>query len=423
MFQQIESNKRMSAVLVIVVTALLIVLGWVIGAAFGAPWYTAVPAALVVAVAYGCLSYYAGGKMILALSKARKIDKPDNPQLFNVVEEMAIAAGVPMPEVYVIDDPAPNAFATGRKPEEAAIAVTTGLLEKLNRDELQGVIAHEMSHIRNYDILFMTLMAALVGAIALLADVFLRSTWYGPRRFRSRDSQASGIFMLIALVLAIIAPLIGMLIQLAASRRREFLADASGALLTRYPAGLASALRKIASDPTPLQVASRATQHMYIVNPLKGMERRVQSLFSTHPPIEERIARLERMAFMDTTGEELPAAAGDGTAVPLTPAVPAAPGSVLPQAALVGGGLAAGESTARRQLPGACPRCSEPLVPVKVKGHKLQACKACGGVWIDSRSLAELLRSDPRRLGAVDARFPNLVGGLEPCGAETLPAM
>ena len=290
MFQQVEYNKRMSVLLIIAVTALLVVVGWAIGMSFGVPWYLGVTAAVVLAIVSGAISYYGGGRIVLALSRARKIEKADNPMLFNVVEEMSIAAGLPMPDVYIMDDLAPNALATGRKPEEAAIAVTTGLLEKLNRDELQGVIAHEMSHIRNYDILFMTMMAVLVGAIALLCDAFLRITWYGRGRYRGRGrSSASGIMTLIALILAILAPIIGKLIQLAASRRREHLADASGALLTRYPAGLASALRRIAGDPEVLEAANRATQHMYIVNPLRAAQRRAQSLWSTHPAIEERL--------------------------------------------------------------------------------------------------------------------------------------
>jgi len=419
MFQQIEYNKRMSVLLIIAVTALLVAVGWVIGMAFGMPWYLGMTAALVLAAGSGYFAYYSGGRIVLAISGARKIAKADNPTLFNVVEEMSIAAGLPMPDVYIMADSAPNALATGRKPEEAAVAVTTGLLEKLNRDELQGVIAHEMSHIRNYDILFMTMMAVLVGTIALLCDGFLRITWHGRGRFRSRGSgAASAIIILVALVLAVLAPIIGKLIQLAASRRREHLADASGALLTRYPAALASALRKIAGDQDVLEAVNRATQHMYIVNPLKAAQRRAESLWSTHPAIEERIERLDRMAFADTSVQaQVPRFAP--AAAPLEPATQHAttpvdavmPGSVLAPAALAAVGAAAVPGPRPAATKGdPCPRCSEPLARTKLKGRKLQVCKACGGVWIGTDDLTHLMKTTPASLVAAGTKFRNLVG-------------
>jgi len=420
MFQQIESNKRMSALLVLAVTALLVALGWVLGLQFGGRWEVGVGAALVVALVSGCLSYYSGGQIVLALSGAHKIEKADSPQLFNVVEEMCIAAGLPMPDIYIIEDSAPNAFATGRKPEEAVIAVTRGLLEKLNRDELQGVVAHEMSHIRNYDVLFMTMMAVLVGTIALLSDAFLRGTRYGIGGARGRGSGA-GVIFLLALALALLAPIAGKLIQLAASRRREYLADASAALLTRYPAGLASALRKLAADPSVLEAANRATQHMYIVNPVRGMDQLGDSVWNTHPPILERIKRLDRMAYMEATDEArfprpvAAAAAQQPAALAATaPVAAAVAGPVAAPAALAVAGVAAGAPAAPASAvpadAGACPRCSERLARGKIKGRGLRVCRACGGVWIGQNELTDLLRTAPQGLVAADARFPNLVG-------------
>jgi heat shock protein HtpX len=208
---------------------------------------------------------------------------------------MAIAAGLPVPRIHLIDDTAPNAFATGRDPAHASVAITTGLRDKLTRDELQGVMAHEMSHVRNLDIRFMVLMSVMVGAVALLCDFFLRSMRY--RRLhthgrRGKDNAAAGIFLILALVLALFAPLFSKLLQLAVSREREYLADSSAVELTRNPEGLASALEKISSDPEILEAANRATQHLYIVNPIKPFEDRSKSLFSTHPPMQERIARI-----------------------------------------------------------------------------------------------------------------------------------
>ncbi|MBE0428608.1 MAG: zinc metalloprotease HtpX [Thermoleophilia bacterium] len=297
MYEQIAKNKRLSYLLIVVVAALLVILGYVIGMATGVSWF-GLFFALAIAVILGLTSYFKGDKIVLAASRARLVTYDEDPRLHNVVEEMAIASGNPMPRVYVINDSAPNAFATGRKPELSSIAVTTGLLEKLNRDELQGVIAHEMSHVRNYDILFATLVGILVGAIALMADFFLRwGIWGGGRRRGgSHGGQAAIIFMIIGLIMAILAPIAARLVQLSISRKREYLADASAVELTRNPAGLANALRKISKDQEVLEAANRATAHLYIAQPIKKFEKRHRGMFETHPPIERRIAILEAMA-------------------------------------------------------------------------------------------------------------------------------
>jgi heat shock protein HtpX len=250
-------------------------------------------------------SYFGGDRLVLLSSGAKRIDfaqpADDQKQLVNVVTEMSLAGGLQPPALYLIDDSAPNAFATGRDPRHASLAVTTGLLAKMDREELQGVVAHEMSHIGNYDIRFTLLVGVLVGAIALLADWFLRFTFWGGGRRSSRDDRGGGgggaaILFLIAIVLAILAPIISRLVQLAVSRRRESLADVSAVGLTRNPRGLARALRTIADDPEVLEVANRATQHLYIVNPIKSFEQRARSMWDTHPPIAERIATLDRLA-------------------------------------------------------------------------------------------------------------------------------
>jgi heat shock protein HtpX len=262
--------------------------------------------AAVISFFVALASYFEGDKMVLAVSGAKPISHTDDPQLYNVVEEMAIAAGVPMPRVYLIEDAAPNAFATGRDPEHAAIAVTTGLRQKLNREELQGVIAHEMSHIRNFDIRLMLLMAVLIGTIAMLADLFWQMLRFGGSgsRDRSDSSKDSGkggggivvlVIFVVAVILAILAPLLGQIIQLAVSRQREYLADASGVELTRNPLGLARALRKIDADPYELKTANRGTAHLYIANPIKKFEAMSDSIFASHPPIKDRIARLEAL--------------------------------------------------------------------------------------------------------------------------------
>ena len=243
-------------------------------------------------------TYFQGDKLVLAASGARQVDAQSAPQLMNVVQELAIAANVPMPNVYLIDDTAPNAFATGRDPQHASVAITTGLLEKLDREELQGVIGHELSHVRNLDIRFALIVGVMVGAIAILADFFLRFTfWGGGRRGRDRDGGggAQAIIFFIAIALAILAPIIARFIQLAVSRQREYLADASAVELTRNPYGLERALAKISGDTEVLEVANRGTQHMYFTNPIKKFEERSSNLFSTHPAIVDRINRLREL--------------------------------------------------------------------------------------------------------------------------------
>jgi heat shock protein HtpX len=317
----IAANKRNSLILVIIFCLFVTIVAMVLGLAIlaylapGSLQHVHVGEALLLGAAaagisllLSLLAYYQGDSMILAISHARPIEHRDDPELFNVVEEMAIAAGIPRPRVYVIDDSAPNAFATGRDPQHAAVTITTGLRAKLTRDELQGVIAHEISHIRNYDIRLMLLMAVLVGTVVMLADFFWQilrfSSPGGERRGRDRDKDGGGgifalVLIIIAVVLALIAPLLAQIIQLAVSRQREYLADASGVELTRYPQGLANALRKIDADPDVLQVANRGTAHLYIANPIKKFEARAHSALASHPPIQERIRRLEALAHQD----------------------------------------------------------------------------------------------------------------------------
>jgi heat shock protein HtpX len=310
---QIAANRRASWLLMLVVTALLVALAGTAGYALGYEWY-GIPFALVLAAILGAGSYFSGDRLVLAASDAREIDRANPPdtlkQLMNVVEEMRLASGQPMPKVYVIPDTAPNAFATGRDPKHASLAVTSGLLEKLDREELQGVIGHEMSHIRNFDIRFMLLIGVMVGTIALLADWFLRISFWGGmgRRRGGGDREGGGAIMAIiaiaALLLALLSPLIGRLVMLAASRRREGLADVSAVELTRNPLGLAGALRKIAGDAEVLEVANKATQHMYIVNPIKAFEKRSSSMWDTHPPLAERIEVLESLAGVSSAAGE-----------------------------------------------------------------------------------------------------------------------
>ncbi|MBI4058099.1 M48 family metallopeptidase [Candidatus Microgenomates bacterium] len=253
--------------------------------------------ALIVAGIMNFVSYFWSDKIVLTISRAKLIKKEDNPEVYRLVENLCIAGGLPLPKIYLIDDTAPNAFATGRDPKHAAIAVTGGILQKLNKQELEGVISHELSHVGNRDTLVMSVVSILVGTIALLSDWFLRMMWYGGRHNNDRDNRAGALFAILALVAAILAPIVATLIQLAVSRRREFLADASGVLLTRYPQGLMSALQKISSDREPLEVANRGTAHLFIVNPLKGKQAVgwFSNLFNTHPPIQERVRRLREM--------------------------------------------------------------------------------------------------------------------------------
>ncbi|RJQ43594.1 MAG: zinc metalloprotease HtpX [Gaiellales bacterium] len=296
MYEQIARNRRLSLLLIAVVAALMVVMGYVIGVATGISWFGLVIAGAL-ALVMSLTGYYKGDRIVLAASRARRVTHDEEPQLYNVVEEMSIASGNPMPAVYVIDDTATNAFATGRNPEHASIAVTSGLIQKLNREELQGVVAHEMSHVRNYDILYATLVGIMVGTIVLMADFFLRwGFWGGGGRRSKGGGQAAIVFLVIGIVMAIVAPIAARMVQLAISRRRESLADASAVELTRNPNGLADALEKISRDQEVLEVANRATAHLYIANPVKNFEKRASRMFSTHPPIEMRIQVLRAMA-------------------------------------------------------------------------------------------------------------------------------
>lgn len=302
-YSEQAGNRRNSLLLIVVVALVLAGLGFAIGYGVSGNLDTAyivVLGAVMLSLLLTAGSYFGGDSLVLGTSHAREVTAQQAPQLFNVVQEMAVAAAIPMPRVYIIDDTAPNAFATGRDPKHASVAITSGLLQKLDREELQGVIGHEMSHVRNYDIRFTLLVAVLVGSIALLADFFLRFTFFGggPRRGGNREGGGGGlqvILFVVAIVLAILAPIFARLVQLAVSRQREYLADASSVALTRNPSGLERALAKIAGDPEVLEVANRATQHLYIVNPIKKFESRAQGLFSTHPPIVARINRLRQL--------------------------------------------------------------------------------------------------------------------------------
>lgn len=304
MWELIRSNKRKSLILFISMGICLVLLGYFVGGVFFPPegGVAGIVIALALWIFLSLISYSSGESIILAVSRAKEVTRDVHPQLFNVVEEMKIAANLPvMPKVCIIDDAAPNAFATGIKPERSTIAVTAGLLARLNRDELQGVIAHEMSHIVNRDVLFMTFAGILLGSVVLISEVFLRSLWFSSRssrRYRSGQrggGQAQGLIMVVAIVLAILAPILTRLLYFAISRKREYLADASAVRLTRYPEGLASALEKISSTNVVLASANKVTAPMYIVNPLKKKGAALSNLTSTHPPVSERIKILRNM--------------------------------------------------------------------------------------------------------------------------------
>ncbi|MFC1750365.1 zinc metalloprotease HtpX [Pseudomonadota bacterium] len=294
MFQEIRSNKTKSYFLIFVFIILVLIVGAVIGYAWVGNIYFGLIVSFIIGFIYTIIAWNSGKKMLMGISGAKKVSKQNYPHLFHSVEGLAIAAGLKKPpEIYVIPEQAMNAFATGRDPENSAIAVTQGLVDKMSRQEMEGVIAHEMSHIKNYDIRVMMLAAILVGLIAMLSHMFLRSLWFrGGSRDRDKGN-AGAILLVIGIVLAILAPIVAQLIKLAISRKREYLADATGASLTRYPPGLADALEKIKQDAIPLKHASGATAHLFISNPLK--KQMFASAFSTHPPIDERIKRLRSL--------------------------------------------------------------------------------------------------------------------------------
>ncbi|MDD5692951.1 MAG: M48 family metallopeptidase [Patescibacteria group bacterium] len=288
-----SSNKLKSWLWLVAFVVFIVLLGYVFAKAFNLQWL--LPLAVTIAIVQSISSYWWSDKIVLSISRAKEIDKKTNQQLYRLVENLSITAGLPMPRLYIITDTAPNAFATGRDPNHAVICVTQGLLDKLDKQELEGVLAHEFSHIGNYDIRLQTIIVVLVGLVALLSDWFIYLNF-----FSDDDNGGNSVFALIGIVLAILSPLIAGLIQMAISRKREFLADASGALLTRNPDGLARALEDISKDKEPLEVANKATAHMYITNPLKdhkeSRRNKFSSLFDTHPAVEERIDALRNMA-------------------------------------------------------------------------------------------------------------------------------
>jgi len=295
LYAQAESNIRKTWLLITFFFIFIIGLGWLFSYLLDNSIFLIV--AIILAVFQSFASFWYSDKIVLALSRAKPIEKQDNPELYRLVENLCITAGLPLPKIYIIEETQPNAFATGRDAKHAVIAVTRGLLEKLERVELEGVIAHELSHIGNKDMLLQTIVVILAGVIAIISNFFLRIS-YGRigRKERERDSSGA-ILMIFGIIAAILAPIAATLIQLAISRKREFLADASGVLLTRYPDGLARALEKISEDPNPLRVASNATAHLFIANPFRRKETKnwLMNLFSTHPPIEERIKALREM--------------------------------------------------------------------------------------------------------------------------------
>lgn len=297
MYKEIDSNKRKTVLLMGIFLVFIIGLGWVFSYIYQNNWILII--AVLFSITQATVSYYYSDKITLSISKAHELKRNENIVLHRLVENLAITAGFSKPKIYMINDSAPNAFATGRDPKHAAICVTSGLLDKINKIELEGVIAHEMSHIGNYDIRLMTIVVVLVGVIALISDWFLRWGWFSSRNRDSGGGQVQAILMIVGIILAILAPISAYLIQLAISRKREYLADANGALLTRYPEGLALALEKISRDKEPLEVANRATAHLYIANPFKKNLERSGSwftgLFDTHPPVEDRIKKLRMM--------------------------------------------------------------------------------------------------------------------------------
>lgn len=296
MYELIAANRRRTVFLISIFALIILAIGYLFGQIFGYGYWP-VGIAFVIAMIMSWGSYFYSDKLALAMSRAKPADGPEFARLHNIVEGLAIAAGIPAPRVYVVEDVAPNAFATGRNPQNAAIAVTTGLLEKMNRVELEGVIGHEMSHIRNYDILVTTIAVTLTAVVVLLSDWLIRSMWLGGRRSRSSQGNPLAIvFVAAGLILAILAPLFAQLVKAAVSRRRETLADVSAVELTRYPPGLISALHKLHDDRTVVRTASRATAHLWIESPLDrkaGAGAWLNRMFDTHPPIEERIRILE----------------------------------------------------------------------------------------------------------------------------------
>jgi len=295
LYTQAESNTKKTWLYLTFFLIFIILVGWLISWLLGTR--TILIIAVLLSILMSFLSYWYSDKIVLGLAKAKEIKKEDSPELYRIVENLCITAGLPIPKIYIIDETQPNAFATGRDPKHAVIAVTRGLLDRLERTELEGVLAHELAHVGNKDTLLATIVVVLVGIVVLMTDFFFRLTFWGRAGRQEKRGGGNLFFFLIALILAILAPLLANLMKFAISRKREFLADASGALLTRYPEGLARALEKISKDQIPLRVANDATSHLYIVNPFRGSEKTswLHKLFLTHPPVEERVATLRGM--------------------------------------------------------------------------------------------------------------------------------
>jgi len=295
LYTQQSANIRRTWLLFTVFLVVVIGIGWAFSRIYGNP--SLLYFAIIFSVLMNVVAYWYSDKIVLKMARAVPIEHKSAPELYHIVENLSITAGLPIPRIYLIRERQPNAFATGRDPKHAVVAVTEGLLEKLDRSELEGVLAHELSHVGNRDMLLSTVVVVLVGFISIISDMFLRSAFWGGmgRRDDRENGQAGAILMVAGIVLSILAPLAAMLIQLAISRKREFLADASGALLTRYPEGLASALQKISSDATPMRVANNTTAHLWLDDPFKGQKKAswLRKLFMTHPPIEERIKALK----------------------------------------------------------------------------------------------------------------------------------
>jgi heat shock protein HtpX len=286
MYNEIASNKRKTVFIMLFFVAFVGLLGWFLSVSLDQPLLT--PYILVGSLVYVLFSYFTGSKMALAINGAQEISKKDNPRLWRIVENLAITEGLPMPKVYIMDDPAPNAFATGRDPNHAAVCATSGILDIMTDTELEGVIGHELGHVKNYDIRVSLIAFALVVIVGFIADILLRLTW-----FRDNDDNGGNAFIILGIVAGILAPLVAVMIQMAISRKREYLADATGALATRYPEGLASALEKIGQYGSALKKQNSSTAHLFFANPLKKGS--IATLFSTHPPVEERVRRLRQM--------------------------------------------------------------------------------------------------------------------------------
>lgn len=296
-YSAISANRWKTWLIMVLFVVFISTISFVFSKALGYDQWSFVGFALIFSGIMSIGSYYYSDKLVLASVNAKEVKEKDAPELYHVVENLCIGAGVPMPKVYIMNDPSPNAFATGRDPKHAVVCATTGLLDVMNKAELEGVISHELSHVRNYDTRLMGIVAILVGFVAILANMFMRSLWWGGSDRERENNQAQAIFMVIGIVFAILSPIAATLIQLAISRKRELLADASGVLLTRYPQGLASALEKIGKYPRSVKSASNATAHLFIANPFKGKTAGAwfSGLFDTHPPIEERIKILRSM--------------------------------------------------------------------------------------------------------------------------------